>query len=81
MAMLAWLPSRPTAVSVHAPLTVSRAMTVRPRSVKGDRRLDVADGDADVVELDGNVSTVSSALALLDSRPAGNGKRPSGEGL
>src|SRR6202042_3963304 len=34
MAMFAWLPSRPTAVSVHSPLTVSRPMTVRPRSVK-----------------------------------------------
>ena len=33
MAMLAWLPSRPTAVSVHS-LTVSRPTTVRPRSVK-----------------------------------------------
>src|SRR5687767_14106616 len=32
--MLAWLPSRPTAVSVHSPLTVSRPTTVRPRSVK-----------------------------------------------
>src|SRR4051812_1266876 len=32
--MLAWLPSRPTAVSVHSPLTVSRPITVRPRSVK-----------------------------------------------
>src|ERR1700722_5228681 len=32
--MLAWLPSRPTAVSAHSPLTVSRPMTVRPRSVK-----------------------------------------------
>src|SRR6476659_385382 len=32
--MLAWLPSRPTAVSVHWPLTVSRPRTVRPRSVK-----------------------------------------------
>src|SRR6476620_8069421 len=34
MAMLAWLPSRPTAVSVHSPLTVSRPRTVSPRSVK-----------------------------------------------
>src|ERR1700753_4021867 len=34
IAMFAWLPSRPTAVSVHSPLTVSRPMTVRPRSVK-----------------------------------------------
>src|SRR5215212_7441801 len=34
MAMLAWLPSSPTAVSVHSPLTVSRPRTVRPRSVK-----------------------------------------------
>ncbi len=34
IAMLAWLPSRPTAVSVHSPLTVSRPRTVRPRSVK-----------------------------------------------
>jgi hypothetical protein len=34
MAMLAWLPSRPTAVSVHSPLTVSRPRTVKPRSVK-----------------------------------------------
>src|SRR4051794_19983226 len=33
-AMLAWLPSRPTAVSVHSPLTVSRPRTVSPRSVK-----------------------------------------------
>ncbi len=32
--MLAWLPSRPTAVSVHSPLTVSRPRTVSPRSVK-----------------------------------------------
>jgi hypothetical protein len=34
MAILAWLPSRPTAVSVHSPLTVSRPRTVSPRSVK-----------------------------------------------
>src|SRR3954453_12233943 len=34
IAMLAWLPSRPTAVSVHSPLTVSRPRTVSPRSVK-----------------------------------------------
>ncbi len=34
MAIRAWLPSRPTAVSVHSPLTVSRPRTVRPRSVK-----------------------------------------------
>lgn len=34
IAILAWLPSRPTAVSVHSPLTVSRPITVRPRSVK-----------------------------------------------
>src|SRR6201995_2613262 len=34
IAMFAWLPSRPTAVSVHSPLTVSRPMTVRPRAVK-----------------------------------------------
>ena len=32
--MLAWLPSRPTAVSVHCPLTASRPRTVSPRSVK-----------------------------------------------
>ena len=32
--MLVWLPSRPTAVSVHSPLTVSRPRTVSPRSVK-----------------------------------------------
>src|SRR3954451_8831515 len=34
MAILAWLPSSPTAVSAHSPLTVSRPSTVRPRSVK-----------------------------------------------
>src|SRR6478735_1121864 len=34
MAILAWFPSRPTAVSVHSPLTVSRPRTLRPRSVK-----------------------------------------------
>src|SRR3954447_10898753 len=34
IAMLAWLPSRPTAVSVHSPLTVARPRTVSPRSVK-----------------------------------------------
>src|ERR1700753_459802 len=34
MAILAWLPSSPTAVSVQSPLTVSRPSTVRPRSVK-----------------------------------------------
>src|SRR3954453_5057540 len=34
MAMLAWLSSRPTAVSGHSPRTVSRPRTVRPRSVK-----------------------------------------------
>src|SRR5690349_17940901 len=34
IAILAWLPSRPTAVSVHSPLTVSRPRTVSPRSVK-----------------------------------------------
>src|SRR3954453_16863186 len=34
MAMLAWLPSSPTAASLHAPLIVSRPRTVRPRSVK-----------------------------------------------
>src|SRR5512132_1989800 len=34
MAMWAWLPSSPTAVSVHSPLTVSRPATVSPRSVK-----------------------------------------------
>src|SRR3954470_8348364 len=34
IAMLAWLPSRPTAVSVHSPLTVSRPRTVSPRSVE-----------------------------------------------
>src|SRR4051794_14595889 len=34
IAMLAWLPSSPTAVSVHSPLTVSRPRTVSPRSVK-----------------------------------------------
>ena len=32
--MFAWLPSRPTAVSVHSPLTVSRPRTVSPKSVK-----------------------------------------------
>ena len=52
IAMLAWLPSRPTAVSVHSPLTVSRPRTVSPRSVKSDRRFQVADGDADVLQLD-----------------------------
>src|SRR4028118_2424183 len=34
MAMLAWLPSRPTAVSVHSPLTVSRPTTVSPRAAE-----------------------------------------------
>src|SRR3954468_16705213 len=33
-AILAWLPSRPTAVSAHSPLTVSRPRTLSPRSVK-----------------------------------------------
>src|SRR3954470_23511006 len=32
--MLAWLPSRPTAVSAHSPSTVARPRTVSPRSVK-----------------------------------------------
>jgi hypothetical protein len=39
---LAWLPSRPTAVSVHSPLTVSRPRTVKPRSVPSLRR-DIAE--------------------------------------
>src|ERR1700709_379960 len=34
MAILAWLPSRPTAVSAHSPSTVARPWTVSPRSVK-----------------------------------------------
>jgi hypothetical protein len=34
IAMFAWLPSRPTAMSVHSPRTVSRPRTVNPRSVK-----------------------------------------------
>ena len=60
--MLAWLPSRPTAVSVHSPLTVSRPRTVRPRSVKKrDRGFEVADGDADVLEFDGHALHVIEA--------------------
>src|SRR4051794_24834528 len=34
IAILAWLPSSPTAVSAHSPLTVSRPRTLSPRSVK-----------------------------------------------
>src|SRR5690606_7139419 len=34
VAVSAWLRSRPTAVSHHSPLTVSRPRTVSPRSVK-----------------------------------------------
>ena len=51
--MLAWLPSRPTAVSVHSPLTVSRPRMVRPRSVKkAIVGFEVAYGDTDVLEFD-----------------------------
>src|SRR5690242_11720089 len=54
MAMLAWLPSRPTPVSVHFPLTVSRPTTVTEVGEEVDRRVEVADGDADVLEFDGH---------------------------
>jgi hypothetical protein len=55
MAMLAWLPSRPTAVSVHSP--TDRVTTEDGQAEVGeeaDRRFEVADGDADVFEFDGH---------------------------
>jgi hypothetical protein len=70
VAMLAWLPSRPTAVSVHSPLTDSRPRTPEVGE-KGDRRFEVADGDPDVLEFDGHAlhAIESARFAQVNWRP------------
>ena len=50
--MLAWLPSRPTAVSVHFHYRVTSENGQPEVSEEGDRRFQVADSDADVLQLD-----------------------------
>ncbi len=51
--MLAWLPSSPTAVSVHSPLTVPADHRQTEIGEERDRSLKVANGDADVFKLMG----------------------------
>jgi hypothetical protein len=49
--MAAWLPSRPTAVSVHSPPAENGQSQV---GKEDDRCFEIADGDVDVLEFDGH---------------------------
>jgi hypothetical protein len=81
--MFAWLPSRPTSVSVHSPLTVSRPND-RETEVgeKGDGCFEVANGDTDVLEFDDHAlhatetGRLASTLNFCQRRPrAGRSER------
>ncbi|KQX66201.1 hypothetical protein ASD06_07440 [Angustibacter sp. Root456] len=65
IAILAWLPSRPTAVSAHSPLTVSRPSTVSPRSVK---KAIVASRSRTAIPTFSSLMGMRRTLAALGSR-------------